>query len=60
MGSLFARLQDEGLRAVARWEKIADAALCEAIARAERGLVDAALGGGVIKQRVARQGSGRS
>lgn len=30
------------------------------IARAERGLVDADLGGGLIKQRVARRGQGRS
>lgn len=30
------------------------------MARAERGLVDADLGGGVIKQRVARPGQGRS
>ena len=34
--------------------------LCDAIARAERGLVDADLGGGLIKQRVARRGGGRS
>lgn len=34
--------------------------LCDAIARAERGLIDAYLGGGVIKQRVARSGAGRS
>jgi hypothetical protein len=34
--------------------------LREAIARAERGLIDADLGGGLIKQRVARQGMGRS
>ena len=32
----------------------------EAIARAERGLIDAELGGGVIKQRLARPGQGRS
>lgn len=32
----------------------------EAIERAERGLIDADLGGGLIKQRVARQGKGRS
>ena len=32
----------------------------EAIDRAERGLVDADLGGGIIKQRVARSGQGRS
>jgi hypothetical protein len=44
----------------ARKEKIDDAALCAAIARAERGVVDADLGGGVIKQRVARPGKGRS
>jgi hypothetical protein len=31
-----------------------------AIERAERGLIDADLGGGLIKQRVARQGQGRS
>jgi hypothetical protein len=44
----------------ARREGIADASLAEAIARAERGLVDAELGGGVVKQRVARLGQGRS
>jgi hypothetical protein len=43
-----------------RQERIADASLLDAIARAERGLVDADLGGGLIKQRVARQGQGRS
>jgi hypothetical protein len=43
-----------------RQEKIADDSLREAIQRAERGLVDADLGGGLIKQRVARQGQGRS
>jgi hypothetical protein len=40
-------------------EKICDAALCEAVARADRGLIDADLGGGVIKQRVERPGEGR-
>ncbi len=44
----------------ARQERIADTRLREAIARAEQGLVDADLGGGLIKQRVARQGQGRS
>jgi hypothetical protein len=44
----------------ARRERIADRGLSEAIARAERGLVDAELGGGIIKQRVARTGQGRS
>ena len=41
-------------------EGIADVALSEAIARAERGQIDADLGGGVIKQRIARPGQGRS
>lgn len=44
----------------ARRERIADRSLREAIERAERGLVDADLGGGVVKQRVARAGQGRS
>ena len=44
----------------ARKEKIGDAALCDAIRRAEMGLIDADLGGGLIKQRVARPGEGRS
>jgi hypothetical protein len=44
----------------ARRERIADRDLNEAIARARRGLVDVDLGGGIIKQRVARRGKGRS
>ena len=44
----------------ARRERISDASLCEAVQRAEHGLFDAQLGGGVIKQRVARPGQGRS
>lgn len=44
----------------ARREQIRDQALCAAIERAERGIVDADLGGGVIKQRVPRAGQGRS
>ncbi len=44
----------------ARRLRIKDSSLREAIARAERGLVDADLGGGIIKQRVARTGQGRS
>jgi hypothetical protein len=39
---------------------ISDAALLDAIARAEKGQIDADLGGGVLKQRVARQGQGKS
>ena len=50
-------------RAFARFadkERLEDAVLFESIARAERGQVDADLGGRVIKQRVARSGQGRS
>lgn len=41
-------------------ERIGSQSLIEAIERANRGLIDADLGGGVIKQRVARPGQGRS
>jgi hypothetical protein len=41
-------------------EDIDDDRLTDAIARAERGLIDADLGGGLIKQRVARPGKGKS
>ena len=44
----------------ARKEKISDAMLCEAVERAERGQIDADLGAGLIKQRVARPGAGKS
>lgn len=44
----------------ARKEGIADAALQEAADRAEKGQIDADLGGEVIKQRIARRGQGRS
>ena len=41
-------------------EGMEDAALREAVRRAGKGLIDADLGGGVIKQRIARKGGGRS
>jgi hypothetical protein len=44
----------------AKRERITDRRLVEAVRRAECGLIDADLGGGVIKQRVARPGQGRS
>ena len=44
----------------ARKERLDNRRLCEAIARAERGAVDADLGGHLIKQRIARPGAGRS
>ena len=39
---------------------INDEDLCEAVRSAENGLIDANLGGGVIKQRIARKGQGKS
>lgn len=44
----------------ARKERITAASLWEAVERAEKGLIDADLGGGVIKQRIARVGEGKS
>ena len=41
-------------------ESIESRVLCAAVDRAFLGLVDADLGGGVIKQRLARKGQGRS
>jgi hypothetical protein len=49
---VFARFQ--------RRERIADASLVKAVRSAEDGLVDADLGGGLIKQRVARSGQARA
>jgi hypothetical protein len=42
-----------------RRERISDETLCTAIGDAEAGLIEADLGGGLIKQRVARTGSGK-
>ena len=39
---------------------ISDAVLCDAVSDAEQGLIAAELGGGVIKQRIARTGQGKS
>jgi hypothetical protein len=44
----------------ARAERIGDDRLREAVERADKGLIDATLGGGLIKQRVARTAQGRS
>ncbi len=44
----------------ARKARLTDATLCATIAEASQGLIDADLGGGVIKQRIARQGAGKS
>ncbi|WP_230874871.1 type II toxin-antitoxin system RelE/ParE family toxin [Methylomonas sp. LL1] len=37
-----------------------DSSLCKAVSDAEKGLLDADLGGGVIQQRVVRSGGGKS
>ena len=42
-----------------RSQRLSDAALAEAVRRAEPGLVDADLGSGLIKQRIARPGQGK-
>ena len=39
--------------------RIDEESLVDAVTRAESGLVDAELGGGIIKQRIARPGAGR-
>ena len=44
----------------ARKEKITDEVLKDAIVRAEKGIINADLGGNVIKQRIARVGQGKS
>ena len=40
----------------ARREGLTDADLCDAVKRADKGLIDADLGGGVIKQHCAARG----
>ncbi len=50
-------------RYFSRWmrkAKLADNALCMAVAEMENGLIDADLGGGVVKKRVALPGRGKS
>lgn len=54
------RHTDRGHRCLASREGITDEELCEAVYQAERRLIDADLGGGVIKQRLAREGQGKS
>ena len=41
-------------------EGIDDAKLAEAVRQIEKGLIDADYGGGMIKQRIAREGGGKS
>lgn len=53
-------LKTEWFEKFARKERISDQTLVAAIRRVEKGLVDADLGSGLIKQRVARLGQGKS
>ena len=49
-------------RSFARWVKregLADRDLCDAVVAIQKGLIDARLGGGLIKKRVARSGHGK-
>lgn len=48
-----------GFARFARQEKISDGMLAKAISQAESGLIDADLGGGLIKLRLARPGGGK-
>ena len=51
------------VRAFARFqrrERVTDTMLCTALDNAGKGLIDAELGGEVIKQRIARKGQGKS
>ena len=53
-------LKSRWFKRFAKKEGIANQLLWDAVARAEKGQIDADLGGGVIKQRIARPGQGRS
>ena len=53
-------LKNKAFARFARKARLADAVLCEVVSNATSGLVDADLGGGVIKQRIARTGGGKS
>ena len=50
----------KGFARFQRKERLSDATLCKAIAGVEAGLIDADLGGGLIKQRLPRAGQGKS
>jgi hypothetical protein len=50
----------KGFARFQRRERITDRALAKAVQSAEQGLVGADLGGGLVKQRIARPGQGKS
>lgn len=51
--------KEKGFTRFQRKERMSDAALCKAISDAAAGLIDADLGRGLIKQRIARPGQGK-
>ena len=53
-------LKNKAFTRFAKKSGMGDAMLCEAIRNAQRGLIAADLGGGIIKQRIARPGQGKS
>ena len=55
----YANLQAETFVRFQRREQIADGSLVKAVRDAGKGLIEADLGGGLIKQRVARRGEGK-
>ena len=59
-GSVVRIFKSRWFQRFARKEGIPDAVICDAVARAEKGQIDADLGGEVIKQRIARPGQGKS
>ncbi|HRY02404.1 MAG TPA: type II toxin-antitoxin system RelE/ParE family toxin [Beijerinckiaceae bacterium] len=52
--------QNRSVARATRKEGVSDEACRKAIDDAEKGLIDADLGGGLIKQRIAREGNGKS
>ncbi len=52
--------KSKGFVRFAKKARISDIKLCEAVERAENGLIDADYGDGLIKQRIARPGEGKS
>ncbi len=61
VGDLLTRIfKLKGFARFQRKERISDATLRKAVVSVEAGLVDADLGGGLVKQRLARAGQGKS
>ena len=61
MGERLTRIfKFRGFARFQRKERISDASLRKAIGGVEAGLIDADLGGGLVKQRLARTGQGKS